>query len=516
MFKVERSSKLIKTGNLSMQKRLVRAGKFRLGIKVEKDGKTYPKAVDYFVPDISDETMLKEFQSIYGERPRLLHVIFPSNHKDEIFSQYLDRYSMSGLECRGDGEAILFNRKVALPFIRQEFVNKSEVVIKHSIAKRLLEYLGDEDKVQDYLTNQVVAVAYDGEGIPIQPIEAIHSEESSRIILPGNIASGEIIISLRCPGDKCPNYHAKKDTCREHARLQFMLTEFLKTRFELRVFEINTTSKNSIKNINSAFASHREHIGFIKGIPFDLNVGLEELTTPDGKKVNQPVMSLSTDYNEVKQAYLSKGRTLAEAYMIPAEMNEPDKLIYPALLSVPDDVSAADTFLGIPKETPSPIKALESNLRRGKDASGNAVLFKVERDLDTGEEVLTRISNSNDAVSTVGSPSVSANMEMDFENDSVIDEEPIPDPDPSIVELQGLFSALKLTPGEIMALKKKYTDTNKLLEASKKELERRNPKPVPEVQAVVAPVTNTSKSTASQIGKSQNPDSLSTEDFLLF
>jgi len=82
--------------------RLPLLGKIRLGIKEEDaDGILYPTPTDYFVcPD--------EVKKVFGERPRELRIMFPTEDREQWASQYLRCYSESGsLICRGDGEIAL-------------------------------------------------------------------------------------------------------------------------------------------------------------------------------------------------------------------------------------------------------------------------------------------------------------------------------------------------------------------------------------------------------------------------
>jgi len=82
--------------------RLPRLGKIRLGIKKEgTDGSVYPVPTDHFVcPD--------EVQKVFGEKPKELRIMFPTEDREQWASQYLRCYSESGnLICRGDGETAL-------------------------------------------------------------------------------------------------------------------------------------------------------------------------------------------------------------------------------------------------------------------------------------------------------------------------------------------------------------------------------------------------------------------------
>lgn len=78
---------------------LVRLGKIRLGIKVEPEDKSpYPRATDYFVCP-------PEVQAVFGDKPKELQIMFPSNDIEDVARQYLRCYGLThGLVCWGDGE----------------------------------------------------------------------------------------------------------------------------------------------------------------------------------------------------------------------------------------------------------------------------------------------------------------------------------------------------------------------------------------------------------------------------
>ncbi|MDD5397531.1 MAG: hypothetical protein PHU70_00490 [Dehalococcoidia bacterium] len=93
--------------DLEKKQQLTRLGKIKLGIKVNKDGKEYPRAVDYFVCP-------PEVQAVFGEKPTELRIVFvaPKNEypneaeeRDVFTNQSYRWYSRSrGLLCSGDGE----------------------------------------------------------------------------------------------------------------------------------------------------------------------------------------------------------------------------------------------------------------------------------------------------------------------------------------------------------------------------------------------------------------------------
>jgi len=101
--------------------RLPRLGKIRLGIKEEgADGNLYPVPTDYFVcPD--------EVKKVFGEKPRELRIMFPTEDREQWASQYLRCYSDSrDLLCRGNGETAL----ARVETINRETGSKGEIVSK--------------------------------------------------------------------------------------------------------------------------------------------------------------------------------------------------------------------------------------------------------------------------------------------------------------------------------------------------------------------------------------------------
>jgi len=101
--------------------RLPRLGKIRLGIKKENaEGILYPSPTDYFVcPD--------EVKKVFGEKPKELHIMFPTDDETQWASQYYKFYSEAGnLLCRGDGETAL----ARVETIGRERNSKEKVITK--------------------------------------------------------------------------------------------------------------------------------------------------------------------------------------------------------------------------------------------------------------------------------------------------------------------------------------------------------------------------------------------------
>ena len=72
--------------------RLPRLGKIRLGIKKDAEGTTYPEPTDYFVCP-------EEVKKVFGEKPRELRIMFPTNDPAQWASQYLRCYSRVTSSC---------------------------------------------------------------------------------------------------------------------------------------------------------------------------------------------------------------------------------------------------------------------------------------------------------------------------------------------------------------------------------------------------------------------------------
>ena len=109
----ERKVKHMPIKGFADQTRIPRVGKIHLGIKQKsaKSDSEYPRATDYFVvneDDSTSESAVKAFRSVYGEKPKAIKVMFPSNQIENFFPQYLKAYRRTGggnqLYCWGDGE----------------------------------------------------------------------------------------------------------------------------------------------------------------------------------------------------------------------------------------------------------------------------------------------------------------------------------------------------------------------------------------------------------------------------
>lgn len=84
-------------GLLESKGRLPRLGVIRLGIKEYKNGKEYPREVDYFVVPTNLKLLL-------GNQPKKISVLFPSDDPQRVLGADYIRYSGKLLTLKCDGE----------------------------------------------------------------------------------------------------------------------------------------------------------------------------------------------------------------------------------------------------------------------------------------------------------------------------------------------------------------------------------------------------------------------------
>jgi len=193
-------------------------GKIRLGIKMEgKEGKNpYPRQTDYLVCP-------KEVQTIYGEQPTRLSILFPTENPEHWAQQWLRCYSLTkGLVCRGDGKT----------------------------ARRLFDV--ETGAIAGRGTTETV----------IRPVDCI-------------------------PGD-CEEYPRR---CRRVMNLQFFLPDVP----GFGVWQIDTSSFNSIVNVNSSIDMIRAICGRIAMIPLALTYGPMEVIPPGGTRKTVHVLNVTAD-----------------------------------------------------------------------------------------------------------------------------------------------------------------------------------------------------------------------------
>lgn len=254
-------------------RRLPRLGKIRLGEKrkSESSGKEYPAALDHF--SFVDVPWVEE---VYGAKCTTLDIMIPHENPDVFFPQALKAYRASGLFCQcTDGETAL----------------------------RVRVGPDDKGKVQDEQGEAWIQA----QGLDVQVGD---------------------MFEMTCPHFECPLYEAKK--CKGIGRLLFMLPKV--PRFG--VYEITTSSRNSMIDINSYVEAIRAAAGRVSMIPLKLNL-VEKEVQAEGKKKN--IRSLEI----VWEGSLQQLTGLARARALPAPVGA-DQLPSRAELDreVPEDLYA--------------------------------------------------------------------------------------------------------------------------------------------------------------------------------
>jgi len=172
-----------------------------------------------------------------------------------------------------------------------------------------------------------------------------------------------------CCGESCPDFIAK-DGCKPVLQLMFNLYKVE----GLGIYEIDTSSKNSIININSCADYIRSIFGRVARIPLKLTIGPKEVNLPDtGKRQTIYVLNLNTDMTLLDmvtatkkfQALLPQGQRivlpLPDEDMVSEDLavdgEEPPETVKEAVKEViksftaPETVSPADPIKAV-KTTP--------------------------------------------------------------------------------------------------------------------------------------------------------------------
>jgi len=261
---------------ISEVRRLPRLGKIHLGVKVEDPTKKspYPQAVDYFVCP-------PEVQSVHGEKPKQLPILFPVED-DELFAQQWYRcYSGKwGLICKGNGET------------------------------------------------------------------ADRSIDTATGALAGRETKETVRREVSCPGPKCPEF--QKRQCRPILNLQFILPKVP----GLGVWQLDTSSYNSIVNINAGIDMVRGGCGRIAFIPLTLELVPATAQPEGGTKKTIHVLRLTTPMTFPE--LLSIAQQPVVKMLMPAP--EPPEEEEPPAGQFPPEVleQAESTPDAPPEETPPP------------------------------------------------------------------------------------------------------------------------------------------------------------------
>lgn len=245
--------------------RLPRLGKIHLGVKVEQEGKaSYPRATDHFVCP-------PEVQEVFGAEPTELAIAFPTDDVNQCASHWYRAYSARGLVCRGDGEE----------------------------ATRLVD--------------MKATVSGDGE-LP----ESLHPKHWK---IATARSESTAYHAIQCPPDTCPQFASK--ACRPIMNIQFMLP----TVPGLGIWQIDTSSWNSIRNVLSGLQLVQALIGRVSGIPLTLALVPLQVQPEGQAKKTVRVLRLTAPY-KLSDLYRRAALPRGEVFMLPSpDLDTPDDLV---------------------------------------------------------------------------------------------------------------------------------------------------------------------------------------------
>ena len=298
---------------ISDRPRLPRLGKIRLGVKVEPEGRaSYPRAVDYFV-------VPPEVQAVVGKEPRSLSIVFPTEDENQWASHFYRAYASSrGLVCRGDGE----------------------------VATRLVDLEASVRKDTGELPQDLHPRYW-----------ALANRDSQKVAYQ----------QIQCPPDSCPQ--SLSGHCRPVMTLQFMLPEVP----GLGIWQLDTSSWNSIRNVLSVIQLVRGLVGRISLIPLTLSLVPLEVQ-PEGTRKTVHVLQLTAPY---KLADLFHYAELPRGHAL---LPEPDQ-------EPPDDLFPEEEPTAPPVETTVKSFALEDDTAQRVKA-WQAIVKLVDSKVATSRQVV--------------------------------------------------------------------------------------------------------------------------------
>tara|TARA_Y100000310_G_C20604172_1_gene774635 strand:- start:87 stop:1163 length:1077 start_codon:yes stop_codon:yes gene_type:complete len=180
--------------------------------------------------------------------------------------------------------------------------------------------------------------------------------------LPGKDTKETVLKEITCDGRDCPDYGKR---CKEVMCLQFLIPEVP----GLGIWQIDTSSINSIKNINSEASLIKLLYGRVSMIPLLLTVEMTEVKSPDGKKKKVPLLHLRSDKRLVDVNILKT----VDQYLLPVADDETPEMITPE--SFPDEGVGTDPDPenlfgdGKPKPQPQTEEKTEEKPKKGSTES---------------------------------------------------------------------------------------------------------------------------------------------------
>lgn len=301
---------------LTDQARLPRLGKIRLGIKkLSQRGAEYPAAVDFLVvPDV--------VKAVYGEKPRELDIVFPSDEVARVAGVAWKSYTASrGKVCTSDGEHA----------VRLVDVDKLPASPSHD----------DFDR-------------------------AIATAESKKVEWR----------ELDCPAKDC--LFAKKSLCKPVMNLMFLLPKVP----GIGVFQLDTGSVNSIIDVRGGIELVMQLSGGrLAGIPLKLRLEPMEVISPDDQKkkvvwtlkvispatLGKVLMAGERNLRELLMADEGSGRSvglpeLTGGREVPPPQEPEDDLYPTSVITTTSHSETPETRIAGPSSAPADLEARAEEL----------------------------------------------------------------------------------------------------------------------------------------------------------
>ena len=308
---------------ISSVRRLPRLGVIRLGEKATTDGgKEYPKKLEYF--NLKDAPGVA---AVFGAKPKSIEIMLPHEDPEVFFPQWRKAYGKSsGLFCKGDG-------KIASR-------------VRFGIADGKPRFDGDtKPPAKGHM--------FDPDGEKFIKENGLQVAVGARYDLP-------------CLAGECP--FTKSKTCKPMAQFMFLMPSVP----GVGVFQISTTSFNSMVDLNSYIEIVRGIAGRVSMIPLKLSLVPKKVTV-NGKSTG--IFHLKLEYAG-KMTELIKYRDakyLAADLLPQIEHEIPEDLVPHGGAALDKKLEGADKIAG-PEETK------DARLTSGTDTFvlGDSFLFKVK------------------------------------------------------------------------------------------------------------------------------------------
>ena len=208
-------------------------------------------------------------RALDDQQPRKLSIMFPTEDPDQWASHFYRAYSGSrGLVCKGDGE----------------------------VATRLV----DLDQTVDMQTGELPKGRHPRYWSPVK-------REST------NVDYREI----DCPPETCPQFKTRQ--CRPVMNLQFLLPDVER----VGIWQIDTSSWNSIRNVLSGIQLIKVLAGRISAIPLELSLVPLEVHPESGTKKTVHVLMLTAPY-KVGELYQYRQLPPGQAILPPPDLEPPE------------------------------------------------------------------------------------------------------------------------------------------------------------------------------------------------